>query len=50
LILFIWKVCNDMETVLFGYIAALAILGVYALTLILRVSRLKNKYLGRGDK
>jgi len=39
-----------MKTVLLAYIVAFGILGVYALTLIVRVGRLKNKYLGRVDK
>jgi hypothetical protein len=39
-----------MKTVLFAYIAAFVILCVYAVMLIVRVSRLRNRYLNRGDR
>ena len=37
-----------MKMVVIAYIAAFAILAGYAATLIVRVSRLRKKYLGRG--
>jgi hypothetical protein len=38
-----------MNTVLLAYVAAFAILCMYALILVVRVSRVRKKYLSRGD-